>query len=193
MIDYSQDIKILAIENAILRKKYDELRKLVHRTWSEIISLELEYEDYGMPWLGNLEIESYKPGYDNEFDYYNIDINDFKVSKRCMNAFIKLGCKTIGDVISHSMKDFITIPNCGKKTIREIEQLLKELNMKMGTDIDALKLEYVIPWEPPIGLSSPQELKEMVINYINTHKSSMHIRTQVRKGVCSAQLDDKTL
>ena len=59
MIDYSQDIKILAIENAILRKKYDELRKLVLRTRSEIISLELEYEDYGMPWLGNLEIESY--------------------------------------------------------------------------------------------------------------------------------------
>ena len=44
--------------------------------------------------------------------------------------------------------------------------------MKMGTDIDALKLEYVIPWDPPIGLSSPQELKEMVIKQINTHKTS---------------------
>jgi len=62
-------------------------------------------------------------------------INKLDLSVRAVNCLYKLGISNIGDLIQKTQLELIRTPNFGRKSLTEIEQMLNEMNLSLGTTI----------------------------------------------------------
>ena len=58
----------------------------------------------------------------------------FNISIRALNVLKSLNCYTLRDVIKLSPKEIFETRNCGKKTLAEIIECLKDEGLELGMD-----------------------------------------------------------
>lgn len=68
-----------------------------------------------------------------DLNIYERAITSFRLSVRTRNCLKEAEIKTIGDLVSFSKDDILHLKNVGRKTIEELEMLLKDLNLSFGT------------------------------------------------------------
>lgn len=61
-------------------------------------------------------------------------IVDLNISIRALNVLKSINCDTLRDVIKLSPKEIFETRNCGKKTLAEIIELLKNEGLELGMD-----------------------------------------------------------
>ena len=64
----------------------------------------------------------------------NTSIVDIRFSIRALNVLKSLNCYTLRDVIKLSPKEIFETRNCGKKTLAEIIECLKDEGLGLGMD-----------------------------------------------------------
>ena len=82
------------------------------------------------------------------------DFNEIPLSLRAKNALWNLGCNYVGDIISINKTELFRIKALGYKSILEIEEFLKSLNLNFGDQLD--------PWNKDIIIKLREELREQV-------------------------------
>jgi DNA-directed RNA polymerase subunit alpha len=61
-------------------------------------------------------------------------IVDLNISIRALNVLRSINCDTLRDVIKFSPKEIFETRNCGKKTLAEIIECLKDEGLGLGMD-----------------------------------------------------------
>ena len=82
------------------------------------------------------------------------DFNEIPLSLRTKNALWNLGCNYVGDIITINKPELFRIKALGYKSILEIEDYLKSLNLNFGDQLD--------PWNKDIIIKLREELREQV-------------------------------
>jgi DNA-directed RNA polymerase subunit alpha len=54
-------------------------------------------------------------------------VDTLELSVRAANGLINAGCKTIGDIIDKSPNDLLRVKNFGRKSLKELQEVLGEL------------------------------------------------------------------
>lgn len=72
------------------------------------------------------------------FKMLNIPLSSFNLTVRTMNITSFAKIRTVGDLIRLSKPELMRMRNLGKRSMLEIEQLLDELNLHFGTDVDRI-------------------------------------------------------
>ena len=63
----------------------------------------------------------------------NTALSDYEFSVRLTNVLGYAGLFTIGDVLEYKEIDFLRIPNCGRKSLKELKEFLKERGLYLKT------------------------------------------------------------
>ena len=69
----------------------------------------------------------------------DIPLNDLDLSVRAYNCCKENGIRTLGQLAELEAAAIIKFKNCGKKTLHELEELLKEQGLHFGTDLGAFE------------------------------------------------------
>ncbi len=65
-----------------------------------------------------------------------LPISDLDLSVRASNCLESENIKTIGDLVRLKVDDMLTMKNFGKTSLREVEQKLAHLGLRLGQDVD---------------------------------------------------------
>lgn len=60
---------------------------------------------------------------------FTMNVRDANLTTRTVNVLVANGIETIGDLVGWSRKDIIRQRNCGKKSYRELTNLLERLGL----------------------------------------------------------------
>ncbi len=66
---------------------------------------------------------------------------DMDLSVRALNCLKAADVETLGDLVSYSKNDLLKFRNFGKKSLAELEELVKSKNLNFGMDISKYKLD----------------------------------------------------
>jgi len=66
---------------------------------------------------------------------------DMDLSVRALNCLKAADVETLGDLVSYSKNDLLKFRNFGKKSLAELEELVKSKNLNFGMDIAKYKLD----------------------------------------------------
>jgi DNA-directed RNA polymerase subunit alpha len=69
-----------------------------------------------------------------------LPISDLDLSVRASNCLESENIKTIGDLVRLSEADLLAMKNFGKTSLREVDQKLRSVGLKLDLDVDALGL-----------------------------------------------------
>ena len=72
---------------------------------------------------------------DANYDKLSLSVNEFHFSIRTLNCLKNLDIKDIGELIQNSEKFLLRSPNFGRKSLFEVKNVLKDLNLKLNTSI----------------------------------------------------------
>jgi hypothetical protein len=56
----------------------------------------------------------------------------YKLSVRAANVLYNLGIKTLSQLLDYGAVDLLLVPNCGEKTLKEIEEALANIGLKLA-------------------------------------------------------------
>ena len=74
---------------------------------------------------------------DNEmFKVFNRSVDDLELSVRSANCLHSAGIKYIGELVRRSESEMLKTKNFGRKSLNEIKEVLKEMGMGLGIDVD---------------------------------------------------------
>lgn len=88
-------------------------------------------------------------GVENEFDEDVLHMRqllkkklvEMNLSVRALNCLKAANVETIGDLVQYNKNELLKFRNFGKKSLNELDDLLKSLNLSFGTDITKYKLD----------------------------------------------------
>ena len=88
-------------------------------------------------------------GVENEFDEDVLHMRqllkkklvEMNLSVRALNCLKAANVETLGDLVQYNKNDLLKFRNFGKKSLNELDDLLKSLNLSFGTDITKYKLD----------------------------------------------------
>ena len=88
-------------------------------------------------------------GVENEFDEDVLHMRqllkkklvEMNLSVRALNCLKAANVETLGDLVQYNKNELLKFRNFGKKSLNELDDLLKSLNMSFGTDITKYKLD----------------------------------------------------
>ena len=68
----------------------------------------------------------------------NLDrkIQELELSIRVMNALIQNDIKTVGDLVQIAPSQLLRLPNFGRKSLNEIREVLNNMSLELGMNID---------------------------------------------------------
>ncbi|MFM7078535.1 MAG: DNA-directed RNA polymerase subunit alpha C-terminal domain-containing protein, partial [Bacteroidota bacterium] len=66
---------------------------------------------------------------------------DMDLSVRALNCLKAADVETLGDLVSYSKNDLLKFRNFGKKSLTELEDLVKSKNLNFGMNLAKYKLE----------------------------------------------------
>ena len=69
-------------------------------------------------------------------ELYNKPVDQLNLSVRTLNCLRRGGINTVGELISKSEKELLSLRNFGQKSMTEIEEKLKELGLTLGTQVE---------------------------------------------------------
>lgn len=76
-----------------------------------------------------------------EVDIYLKSIDDLELSVRAHNCLVGAGIKRVIDLVNLSEDDGLKIKNFGRKTLREVKEVLKGLNLEFNMNIKEIDLK----------------------------------------------------
>jgi DNA-directed RNA polymerase subunit alpha len=68
-------------------------------------------------------------------------LTDLDLSVRAFNCLRAAEIKTLGDLVQYDVADLLKFRNFGKKSLTELEDLVREKNLNFGMDIAKYKLD----------------------------------------------------
>ena len=88
-------------------------------------------------------------GVENEFDEDVLHMRqllkkklvEMNLSVRALNCLKAANVETLGDLVQYNKNELLKFRNFGKKSLNELDDLLKRLNLSFGTDITKYKLD----------------------------------------------------
>ena len=88
-------------------------------------------------------------GVENEFDEDVLHMRqllkkklvEMNLSVRALNCLKAANVETLGDLVQYNKNELLNFRNFGKKSLNELDDLLKSLNLSFGTDITKYKLD----------------------------------------------------
>tara|TARA_R100000005_G_C4833192_1_gene108499 strand:- start:137 stop:541 length:405 start_codon:yes stop_codon:yes gene_type:complete len=63
-------------------------------------------------------------------------ISELSLSGRTFSTLVRMGIKTIGDVVQKSEAEFLRTPNFGRKSMNDLRESLKECDLEFGMSIE---------------------------------------------------------
>jgi hypothetical protein len=75
--------------------------------------------------------------------FLDLRIDDLDMSVRATNVCALIGVSSLGELAQAKQDDLQRVPNCGRKTVAELEEKLAEFGLSLGMRIAG--------WEPPRG------------------------------------------
>lgn len=75
------------------------------------------------------------------YDKLRLPISELELSVRSANCLKEANIKTIADLVKHAESELLTFRNFGKKSLTEINDLLKIMNLNLGMKFDPKKLK----------------------------------------------------
>ncbi|MFP4472285.1 MAG: DNA-directed RNA polymerase subunit alpha [Candidatus Omnitrophota bacterium] len=75
------------------------------------------------------------------YEKLRLPISELELSVRSANCLKEANIKTIADLVKYQESELLNFRNFGKKSLTEIEDLLKSLNLSLGMKIDPKKLK----------------------------------------------------
>ena len=123
--------KELEIENLELRLEIGLLEKKNDDLYYEIYNLRTEMGLKAPEYQYKSRKQELKEFLASKLDSRIVDL---RISIRALNVLKSLNCYTLRDVIKLSPKEIFETRNCGKKTLAEIIECLKDEGLKLGMD-----------------------------------------------------------
>ena len=68
-------------------------------------------------------------------------VSELELSVRSANCLREARIQTIGDLVQKGSQEMLKYRNFGKKSLQEIEELLKGMGLQLGMAVDAEKLK----------------------------------------------------
>jgi DNA-directed RNA polymerase subunit alpha len=68
-------------------------------------------------------------------------LTDLDLSVRALNCLKAADVETLGDLVAYNKNDLLKFRNFGKKSLTELEDLLKIMNLNFGMDVAKYKLD----------------------------------------------------
>jgi len=75
------------------------------------------------------------------YEKLRLPISELELSVRSANCLKEANIKTISDLVRKSESDLLSFRNFGKKSLSEINDLLKAMGLNLGMKIDLKKLK----------------------------------------------------
>ena len=69
------------------------------------------------------------------------NLTDLDLSVRAFNCLRAAEIKTLGDLVQYEIGDLLKFRNFGKKSLTELEDLVREKSLNFGMDINKYKLD----------------------------------------------------
>ena len=131
----------LLIKNTELRIKNEWLEEENSRLEFEIRMLQKEIASLKSLPPKN-ELKSKKDRKEEERAYLKKKLDkrmvDYNFPVRAIKVLKSLGCGTLGDVIKLQPADILSARNCGKKTLEEIIDFVRNEGFELGMDVDKI-------------------------------------------------------
>ena len=105
------------------KEKWDKLKKENQQQKFLIATLKQELEV--LKANKSVEPEKFKTEEELLNDKLNSSIYNFAFSIRAIHVLEGIDCKTLEDVTNLQKTDLLNVPNCGLKTIKDIEEVLE--------------------------------------------------------------------
>lgn len=83
---------------------------------------------------------------DEDFKIYKTlqtKIDDIYFSKRTVNVLAYMEVDTLTDLVQYQNTDLLKVRNCGRSTVREIEDYLDSVGLKLGMDVEKYRNVYL--------------------------------------------------
>ena len=78
-------------------------------------------------------------------DQLSRSVDELELSVRSYNCLKNADIKTIGDLVTRTEAEMLKTKNFGRKSLNEIKDILAELGLSLGMDIDVKKLRARMP------------------------------------------------
>jgi len=78
---------------------------------------------------------------DRLLETLNRSVDELELSVRSYNCLKNASIKTIGDLVTKSEVDMLKTKNFGRKSLNEIKDILTEMGLSLGMNIDLKKLK----------------------------------------------------
>ena len=67
--------------------------------------------------------------------HFKRPISELSLSGRTFSTLVRMGIKTIGDVVQKSEVEFLRTPNFGRKSLNEIKEVLQQMELNLGMSV----------------------------------------------------------
>jgi hypothetical protein len=95
--------------------------------------------------LKGLDVEIHNKAPSKPFKTYDTFIHNVPFTVRAQNCLLAEGIRTVGDLLKYSERDLYKIPNMGRKSVKDILEVLATMHVKLGD----LPLKFEQPSKPP--------------------------------------------
>ena len=68
--------------------------------------------------------------------HFKRPISELTLSGRTFSTLVRMGIKTIGDVVQKTEHEFLRAPNFGRKSMNDLRESLRECDLKFGMDVN---------------------------------------------------------
>nr|WP_198007142.1 DNA-directed RNA polymerase subunit alpha [Desulfurispirillum indicum] len=120
------------------------------------LAIFINFEDVEEP----VALESVEDGSEELFALLSKSVEELELSVRSYNCLNNIDIRTIADLVARSENELLKTKNFGKKSLLEIKEILKEMNLTLGMDLDALGYQPVVAAESGDEQDSDDETVE---------------------------------
>lgn len=125
------------MELAETQEKWDQLEQENKRLKLQNASLIQQLNEYKVNMAAQTATPS-TPENEEKIKLLGTKLDDFGFSVRAVNVLRGLGCVTMADVACLKKADLMNAKLCGKKTVEDIEKLLAEHGLSLGSKLQFL-------------------------------------------------------
>ena len=68
--------------------------------------------------------------------HFKRPISELTLSGRTFSTLVRMGIKTIGDVVQKTEAEFLRTPNFGRKSMNELRESLRECDLEFGMSVE---------------------------------------------------------
>ncbi len=71
--------------------------------------------------------------------HFKRPISELQLSGRTFSTLVRMGIKTIGDVVQKSEGEFLRTPNFGRKSMNDLRESLRECDLEFGMSVENIE------------------------------------------------------